>query len=66
MNDIQEPVGKISSTKPISGPVGTTVNAIEDANTAMIQLDTIISTYLQPLSTFNTVVIGIANVCHSN
>ena len=66
MNDIQEPVGKISSAKPISGPVETTVNAIEVANTAMVQLDTIIGTYLQPLSTFNTVVIGIANVCHSN
>jgi len=41
-------------------------NAIEPANTAMAQLDTINATYLQPLSTFNAVVTGIANVCLPN
>ena len=65
-NDIQEAVNKISNVEPISGPVETTVNSIEVANIAMTQLDTINSTYLQPLSTFNAVVIGIANVCLFN
>ena len=62
-NNIQEVANKISNVQSISGPVEITVNAIEVANTAMTQLDIIDSTYLQPLSTFNTVVIGIANVC---
>ena len=65
-NDIQEVVNKISNVGSISGRVETTVNSIEAANIAMTQLDTINNTYLQPLSTFNTVVIGIANVCLSN
>ena len=65
-NNIQEAVDKISNVEPISGPVETTVNSIEVANTAMTRLDTINNTYLQPLSTFNAVVVGIGNVCLFN
>ena len=65
-NDIQEVANKISNVGSISGRVETTVNSIEVANIAMTELDTINNTYLQPLSTFNTVVIGIANVRPSN
>jgi len=32
-------------------------------STAVLQIDTISSTYLQPLKIFNTVVSNIANVC---
>ena len=42
------------------------MNAFGSANTAMAQLDTISSTYLQPLHIFNTVVTGIADVRLSN
>ena len=62
-NDIQEAVNKISNVQSISRPVESTINTIEVANTVATQLDTINSTYLQPLRIFNTVVIGIANVC---
>ena len=41
----------------------TTINTINLVDTAMAHFDTINSTYLQPLSIFNTVVTSIANVC---
>ena len=59
-------MNKISNVESVSGPVETTVNTIEVANTTMTQLDTFNSTYLQPLSTFNAIVMGIANVCLFN
>jgi len=43
-----------------------TAHAVAPANTAMAQLDTFSATYLQPLSAFNAVVTGIANVCLPN
>ena len=52
----------MSNIKCISGRVETSVNAIGSANTTMTQLDTINSTYLQPLHIFNAVVTGIADV----
>ena len=64
--DIQEAENMIFKVESISGPVDTTVNAIGYANTALAQLDTFNSTYLQPLSTFNKVVMGIANVRFSD
>ena len=63
--DIQDAEHNVSNVKPIPGPVGTIVNTIGYANTAMNQLDTIASTYLQPLSNFNAVVTSIGNVCPS-
>ena len=48
--------------KPLPGPVEATANTIGYANTAMNQLDTAISTYLQPLSKFNAVITGIGKV----
>ena len=60
---IRDAEEKISTIKSISGPMETAVNAIMPANTAMAQLDTFNATYLQPLSAFNAVVTGIANVC---
>ena len=54
---------EISTVKSIPGPVETAVNAVAPANTAMAQLDTFTTTYLQPLRAFNTVITGIANVC---
>ena len=59
---IQDAEEKISNVKRISVPLETAVNVIGSANTAMIQLDTISSTYLQPLNIFNAVVTGIADV----
>ncbi|KAL4072384.1 WD40-repeat-containing domain protein [Scleroderma yunnanense] len=53
---------KILTDKSIPGPVQAVANAIGVANTAMTQLDTIRTTYLQPLGVFNTVVNGIANI----
>ena len=62
VQDIQNAEQGMSHVKSISGPAESTVIAIGYANTAMGQLDSISSTYLQPLSIFNTIVIGIANV----
>ena len=62
IKDIQDAEDNITHVKPISSPVETTVNTIGFANSAMNQLDTITSTYLQPFRTFNSVVTGIANV----
>ena len=62
VKDIQDAEKKISNVKSVPGPVETTVNAVGSANAAMSQLDTINSTYLQPLSVFNAIVTGIANV----
>ena len=64
--DIQDAEDNVSNVKLIPGPVDTVVNKIGYANTAMAQLDTITSTYLQPLSNFNAVVAGIGNVRPSN
>ena len=41
----------------------TTIHAINLADTAISQFDTIASTHLRPFSIFNTVVSNIANVC---
>ena len=60
VKDIQD--GKKNILKSVPGPVASAVNVVESANTAMSQLDNINSTYLQPLSAFNAVVTGIANV----
>ena len=60
--DIQNAEYDVSNVEPIPGPVETIVNTIGCANTAMNRLDTIASTYLQPLSNFNAVVTGIGNV----
>ena len=62
VKDIQDAEENISSVKSVPGPVVSTANAVGSANAAMSQLDTINSTYLQPLSAFNAVVTGIANV----
>ena len=61
-DDIQEAEENMSIINPISGRAETAVNAIGNANTAIAHLDTINSTYLQPLHAFNTIVTGIANV----
>ena len=66
VKNIQDAERNMSNVKPISGTAEITANAIGSANTAMGQLDSINSTYLQPLSIFNTVVTGIANVRLSN
>ena len=62
--DIKNAEYNVSNVEPIPipGPVETIVNTIDYANTAMNRLDTISSTYLQPLSNFNAVVTGIGNV----
>ena len=52
---------KLLGINPIPGAAETGANVINDADTALADLDTI-TTYLQPLKTFNTVVNGIANV----
>ena len=62
VEDIQAAEKNTSNVKSISGPVKTTVIAIGSANTAVGQLDSINSTYLQPLRIFNAVVTSIANV----
>ena len=54
--DIQNADNNVPNVKPIPGSVETAVNTITYANTAIIQLDTITSTYFQPFRTFNTVV----------
>ena len=59
---IQDAERNISNVRSIPDLVETTVNAVGSVNTAMSQLDTVNSTYLQPLSSFNAVVNGIANV----
>ena len=64
--DIQDAEDNVSNVKLIPGPVDTVMNKIGYANIAMDQLDTITSTYLQPLSNFNAVVTGIGNVRPSN
>ena len=64
--DIQGAEKNTSNIKCIPGPAETTVIAIGSANTAMGQLDSINSTYLQPLRIFNAVVTNIANVRSSN
>ena len=61
-DDIQGAEKSMSNINPISGRAETAVNAMGTANTAIVHLDTISSTYLQPLHAFNAVVIGIANV----
>ena len=60
--DIEDVEESVSNVKSIPVPVEHTVNAIGSANIAIGQLDAINSTYLQPLSIFNAVVTGIANV----
>ena len=62
VKDIQDAEKNISNVGSISGRAETAVIAIGSANTAMGQIDFIDSTYLQPLSVFNAVVTGIANV----
>ena len=59
---LQDAQKKLSDINSIPRAAGTGVNAIDHANTAMTNLDTINATYLQPLKTFNTVVNTIANV----
>ena len=59
---IKDAEKKLSDINSIPGAAQTGVNAIDHANTAMIVVDTINTTYLQPLKTFNTVVNTIANV----
>ena len=54
---------KISTIKPISGPMETTIHAINLADTVISQFDTVAPTYLRPFSIFNTVVKNIANDC---
>ena len=65
-NDIKGAEQNMSNVKSIYSPAEITANAIISANTAMGQFDTITSTYLQPLSTFNAVVTGVADVRLSN
>ena len=62
VDDIQDAEKNMSNINPISGRAETAVRAIGTTNTAIVHLDTISSTYLQPLHTFNAVVTGIANV----
>lgn len=66
VKDIQHAQESISTLKPISGPMQTTVDAIGSVKTVAAQVDTISSTYLEPLRVFNTIVTGIANVRHFN
>ena len=61
-DDIQGAEKNISNINPVSGRAETVMNAIGTANTAIVHLDTISSTHLQPLHTFNAIVTGIANV----
>ena len=62
VNDIKGSEKNMSNINPISGRAETAVNAIGTANTAIVHLDTISSTYLQPLHAFNVVVTSIADV----
>ena len=52
----------MSAIRSIPGPAETGGKAIGLASTATNQLDTITTTYLEPLAIFNTIVNGIANV----
>ena len=61
--DIRNAEKNISNVKSIPDPAKTAVDVVNIANTTTTQLDIISSVYLQPLSTFNKVVNGIANVC---
>ena len=60
--DIQGTEKNMFNMNSISARAETAVNVVGTANTAIVHLDTISSTYLQPLHTFNAVVTGIANV----
>ena len=66
VKDIEDAERNIYKIEPISGTAESTVIAIGSANTAMVQINSINSTYLQPLSIFNAVVTGSANVRLSN
>ena len=59
---LQDAEKKLLDINPIPGAAGTSVNAIDHANTAVTVVDTTSATYLQPLKTFNTIVNTIANV----
>ena len=61
--NIQDAEKHVSTVQPISTATETTTNVISFAGDAVSQLDTISSTFLEPLSTFNTVVYSIAKVC---
>ena len=60
--DIRGAEQNMFNMNSISGGAETAVNVVGTANAAIVHLDTISSTYLQPLHAFNTVVTGIANV----
>ena len=60
--DIRGAEKNMFNMNSISGGAETAVNVVGNANAAIVHLDTISSTYLQPLHAFNTVVTGIANV----
>ena len=57
---------KISTIKPVSGPVGATVDTIGAASIVVDQVVTTSETYLEPLRIFNVVATGISNVRPSN
>jgi len=61
-NNVHDAEKKILTVDSIPVPSNIVVNTIGLANTAMTKLDIIDTTYLQPLSAFNTVVNGIAHV----
>ena len=61
--DVQDAEERVSAIRPISKTTETTTNAISFAGAAASQLDIINSTYLEPLSIFNTIVDSIAKVC---
>ena len=65
VDDIQDAEESMSNINFIPDRAETIVNAIGTADTAIVHFDTISSTYLQPLNTFNAIVTGIANVRHS-
>ena len=60
--DIEDTEKNVSGIRPISKITETTTDVISFAGAAASQLDAFISTYLEPLSIFNTVVNTIANV----
>ena len=57
---------KMSNIKPISGPVGATVDTMGAANSVVDEVVTISETYLEPLRIFSVVATGISNVRPSN
>ena len=59
--DIEDAKKSVSAIRPISKATETTTQVISLAGAAVSQLDTI-SSFLEPLSIFNTVVNTIANV----